>query len=154
MHGKGPWWQEKFNKRCVRITASREVVMNILQNTTEHLSASDIYLKAHEISPDIGLTTVYRTLELLEQMGLVQKFGFGDGHSRYELLNNPGGKGHHHHLICMRCRKIIDYSEFIDDEVEFIEKTQKKLARRYNFDITDHAINFYGTCEKCRSAGI
>ncbi len=151
MHGKGPWWQEKFNKLCVRITAGREIVLNILHDTSEHLSASDIYLKAHEINPEIGLTTIYRTLELLEQMGLVQKFGFGDGHARYELLNNPGGKGHHHHIICMKCRKIIDYTEFIEDEIEFVEKTQKKLAKRYNFNITDHAISFYGTCENCRS---
>jgi Fur family ferric uptake transcriptional regulator len=52
-------------------------------------------MKAHAISPEIGLTTIYRTLELLEQMRIVQKFDFGDGQARYELLNNPGGKGHH-----------------------------------------------------------
>jgi len=153
LHGKGPWWKEKFNKHCVRLTTAREIVLNILHDTSEHLSASDIYLKAHEINPEIGLTTIYRTLELLEQMSLVQKFDFGDGHTRYELFNNPGGKGHHHHLVCMKCRKIIDYTEFINDEIEFIEKTQNKLAKRYNFKITDHAISFYGICENCQHKG-
>ena len=150
MHGKGPWWQERFHKFNVRITSAREVVIDILQQTDDHLSAADIYVKAHAISPDIGLTTVYRTLEMLEKLGIVQKFDFGDKKARYELINNPGGKAHHHHLICVRCSEIIDYTEFFDEEIDFIKKTTGKLSRKYGYKITDHLINFYGICGKCQ----
>lgn len=149
MRGRGPWWKDRFNESCVRITAAREIILEILSGTEEHLSAADVYIKAHAVNPAIGLTTVYRTLDLLEQMGIAQKFDFGDGHSRFELINNPGGKGHHHHLVCMSCKKIIDYSDFIEDEIEFIDKTQRKLSKKHKFNITGHSISFYGTCEIC-----
>jgi Fur family ferric uptake transcriptional regulator len=149
VHGKGPWWRQQFQQYSVRVTAPREIVMDILQNTKEHLSASDIYIAANSVNPAIGLTTIYRTLDMLEQMNIVQKFDFGDGRARYELINNPVAKAHHHHMICMKCRKVIDYTEFVKDEIEFIEKTQAILSKKYNFNITDHNISFYGFCEKC-----
>ncbi|MBN1531245.1 MAG: transcriptional repressor [Spirochaetes bacterium] len=133
-----------------RITAPRELVIDILHNTDDHMSASDVYIQAHQINPSIGLTTVYRTLEMLTQLGIVQKFDFGDGKARFELVNNPGGKKHHHHLICLRCKTIVDYSEFLEEELEFVRKTQNKLSKKHNFQITDHAISFYGFCERCR----
>ncbi|MFH0975158.1 MAG: transcriptional repressor [Spirochaetota bacterium] len=147
--GRGPWWHNKFQEYGWRITPGREIIMDVLHNTKEHINVADIYIKAHAINPAIGLTTVYRTLEMLEKTGLVQKFDFGDGMARYELINNPGAKDHHHHLICMTCKRIIDYTEFINDEVDFIEKTQGKLSKKYNFKITGHMINFYGLCEQC-----
>jgi Fur family ferric uptake transcriptional regulator len=150
VRGRGAWWQDRFQNMGARITAPRELVINILHDTDDHMSASDVYIRAHQVNPGIGLTTVYRTLEMLAHMGIVQKFDFGDGKARYELINNPGGKKHHHHLICLRCKTIMDYTEFIDDEIEFINKTQSKLSKKYNFDITDHAISFYGFCRQCR----
>jgi len=150
LHGKGPWWKEKFNKHSVRITSAREIVIDVLHNTDEHLSATEIYMRAHTVSPEIGLTTIYRTLELLEQMRIVQKFDFGDGQARFELLNNPGGKGHHHHLICVKCKRIIDYKDFIHEEVHCLDKTQESLSEKYNFQIIDHIVSFYGVCENCR----
>lgn len=148
--GRGPWWQDRFEDMGARVTLPREVVMDILQRTDDHMSAADIYVEAHRVNPSIGLTTVYRTLDMLTQMGIVQKFDFGDGKARYELVNNPGGKKHHHHLICLKCKTIIDYTEFPDDELEYIGKTQARLSKKYNFNITDHAISFYGYCERCR----
>ncbi len=150
MRGRGPWWRDKFDQQSVRLTSAREIVLEVLNSTDEHLSAADIYVQAHEINPSIGLTTVYRSLDILEQLGIAQKFDFGDGRARYELINRPGEKNHHHHLICVRCKKIIDYTEFIEDEIEFIENTQDKLSKKYNFTINDHVINFYGFCEECR----
>jgi Fur family ferric uptake transcriptional regulator len=150
VRGRGAWWQDRFQNMGARITAPRELVIDILHDTDDHMSASDVYIRAHQVNPGIGLTTVYRTLEMLTHMGIVQKFDFGDGKARYELINNPGGKEHHHHLICLRCKSIMDYTEFIDDEIEFINKTQSKLSKKYNFDITDHAISFYGFCRQCR----
>jgi len=145
-----PWWQSVFHRYGARVTVPREIVIDILQNTDEHPSATDIYIQANKINPSIGLTTVYRTLDILVQMGIVRKFEFGDGKARYELINNPNGKKHHHHLICLQCREIIDYSEFTDEEIQFITKAQNKLSKKYNFKITDHEINFYGFCGKCK----
>jgi Fur family ferric uptake transcriptional regulator len=150
VRGRGAWWQDRFQNMGARITAPRELVIDILHDTDDHMSASDVYIRAHRVNPGIGLTTVYRTLEMLTHMGIVQKFDFGDGKARYELINNPGGKKHHHHLICLRCKTIMDYTEFIEDEIDFINKTQSKLSKKYNFDITDHAISFYGFCRQCR----
>jgi Fur family ferric uptake transcriptional regulator len=82
-------------------------------------------------------------------MGLVSKFDFGDGRARYELAGDPRGD-HHHHLICTRCKRVINCSEFIDEEVKFLEKAEKELSKKYNFDIKNHIMQFYGICSKCR----
>ena len=96
------------------------------------------------------MTTVYRTLEILVQLSLVQKFQFGDGAARYELLTERDNKEHHHHLVCLRCNSIIDYTDFIEDEIEFIKKTEDGLSKKYNFEIKSHMIRFYGICESCK----
>lgn len=145
-----PWWRERFNRFGAKITAPREVVLDVLHRTDEHLSASDIYIRAHSANPSIGLTTVYRTLDMLTSMGIVHKFDFGDGKARFELANNPEGKGHHHHLVCLKCRKIIDYADFMDEEIEYLKKTEEGLAEKYNFQIVDHIIRFYGICSDCQ----
>ncbi|MCK5583723.1 MAG: transcriptional repressor, partial [Elusimicrobiales bacterium] len=120
-----------------------------LEKTSAHLSAEDIYLKVHTQYPNIGLTTVYRTLEVLAQMRLISKFDFGDGRARYELTKNSK-KEHHHHLVCTNCNRIIDYTDFIDEEVELLNKTEKALSKKFNFEISNHLIQFYGLCEKCK----
>ena len=150
MRGRGPWWRDRFHDAGARITVPREIVIDILQGVDDHMTAADVYIRAHQVNPGIGLTTVYRTLEMLTQMGIVQKLDVGDGKARYELVNTPGGKTHHHHLICLRCKAIVDYTEFLDEELEFIGKTQDKLSQKYNFTITGHAISFFGLCERCR----
>jgi Fur family ferric uptake transcriptional regulator len=146
------WWCGRFRNYGYRLTAPREAIMDVLSTTSEHLSAEDVYLAVHEVLPNVGLATVYRTLELLVEMGLVFKFDFGDGRARYELSESPKGKRHHHHLICTRCNRIIDYTDFIDDEIEFLSRAEKGLSKKFNFLITNHLIQFYGLCEDCRKA--
>ncbi|HDT15736.1 MAG TPA: transcriptional repressor, partial [Firmicutes bacterium] len=68
--------------------------------------------------------------------------------ARYELAESS--KGHHHHLVCTDCNRIIDYDDFIDDEVKLLEQTQKKLSKKYDFNIESHLIQFYGKCAECR----
>ena len=97
-----------------------------------------------------GLTTVYRTLELLIGMRLIRRFDFGDGRGRYQLAEGPKGKVHHHHLVCSGCGKVIDYNEFIDDEKELLGKAVKGLSKKYNFEILEHELTFFGLCEKCK----
>ncbi len=146
-----PHWEKTLKEFDYRLTKPRRVILDILNKTDDHLSAEDIYQKVYETYPAIGLTTVYRTLELLVQIGLVLKFDFGDGRARFELnIGSKLSKGHHHHLICSSCHRIIDYTEFIEDEVELLTKTEKGLSERYNFDIQSHIIAFYGLCDECR----
>ena len=147
---KEPWWYQRLHDAGSRLTMPRESILQILSDTSEHLSAEDIYLKALRVNPSIGLTTVYRTLDLFHQIGIVQRFDFGDGKARYELTNNPQKKEHHHHLICMRCKKIIDYSNFIKEELELMNKTEKELSKKHHFHIMHHVIDFYGLCGKCK----
>lgn len=149
--GESPWLCGKLKDCGYRLTISREAILDILSKTYEHLSAEDIYLTVHKIYPNIGLTTVYRTLEILVQMGLVYKFDFGDGRARYELSESPQGKNHHHHLICTNCGRIIDYTDFVDEEVELLTRTEEGLSKKFNFKITNHLIQFYGLCSECQN---
>jgi Fur family ferric uptake transcriptional regulator len=153
MYGQGKmghtWWYRRFRGCGYRITAPREAILEVLSKTDEHLSAEDVYLAVHKIHPTVGLTTIYRTLEILVQMGLVFKFDFGDGRARFELAEGPKGKRHHHHLVCSNCGRVIDYTDFIDDEMEFLSRAEKGLAEKFHFEITHHVIQFYGLCERC-----
>jgi Fur family ferric uptake transcriptional regulator len=150
MPGGMHWWGNRFRGCGYRITVARQAILEVLSRTSKHLSAEDIYFAVHKDYPNIGLTTVYRTLELLVQLGLIFKFDFGDGRARYELTEGPEKKQHHHHLICTKCRRIIDYTDFIDDEIELLKRTEKGLSRKYNFEIKEHLIQFYGLCDRCR----
>ena len=143
-------WQGKFRGCGYRFTVPRGAILEVLSSTSKHLSAEEVYMAVHKNYPHVGLTTVYRTLELLAQMGLVFKSDFGDGRARYELSEGPKGERHHHHLVCTKCGRVIDYTEFIDDEVELLENTEKGLSKKYNFDIKDHLIQFYGVCDRCK----
>ena len=85
-------------------------------------------------------------------MGMVCKYDFGDGRARYELVKGPQQDNHHHHLICTQCKRVIDYDDFIDEEIELLKKTENGLAKKYNFNIKNHLIHFYGLCDKCRNS--
>lgn len=145
-----PWWHGHFREYGYRVTIPRQEILKVLSETNEHLSAEDVYIKVHRAYPGIGLTTVYRTLELLVNMGIVLKFDVGDGKARYELAVGPKGARHHHHLICTNCGRVIDYTDFISEEKDLIDKTEDALSKRYNFKITGHRIQFLGLCDKCR----
>ena len=158
MHYRFPnepgWCHGKIKNAGYRLTIPRRAILQVLNNSRSHMSAEEIYLEVHKMYPAIGLTTVYRTLEMLVRMGLVSKFDFGDKRARYELAEGPGSKGHHHHLVCTKCGRIIDYKDFIDEEQELINKTEKGLSKKFNFEIHNHIIHFYGVCESCREKGL
>ncbi|MDD2524293.1 MAG: transcriptional repressor [Endomicrobiia bacterium] len=143
-------WHGKFKECGYRVTVGRKEILDVLTKTTGHLSAEEIYLKVHEKYQSIGLTTVYRTLDVLASIGLLQKFDFGDGRARYEIIDATNEKGHHHHLVCTECKRIIDYKDFIDEEVELLRKTEKALSEKYKFEIKNHLIQFYGLCSECQ----
>ena len=144
-----PWWCGRFVDCGYRLTMPRQAILNILSKSKKHLSAEDIYLAVHRTYPGVALATVYRTLELLTQMGLVFKFDFGDGRSRYELAQGPN-TNHHHHLVCRGCGRIIDYSELVDEETKILKQIEQTLSKKYDFSIDSHQIHFLGLCDKCK----
>ena len=131
------------------MTVPRKAIMDVFQNTKGHLSAEDVFFRVHREFPHVGLTTVYRTLELLTEMGFLCKHDFGDNRARYERMGEST-EDHHHHLVCTRCKKVVNYSAFIEEELEFLKRAERGLAKKYNFEIKDHIIQFYGLCDKCR----
>lgn len=142
-------WGHRLRGHGYKCTPGRELILEILESTNEHLSPEEIYSKVSTEHPEIGLTTVYRTLDMLINLGIVLKLNFGEGKSRYELSESHSKKKHHHHLVCNRCGKIIDYSDFMNEEIEFLNKIEKKLGEKYNFKINSHFIKFDGLCSKC-----
>ena len=151
-HGiRQAWWHGRFRGHGYKITTGRKIVLGILAKSEKHLSTEELYIKAHAINPAIGMTTIYRTLDILIKMRLVNKFDFGDGRARFELSEGSKGVRHHHHLVCTSCNKVIDYTDFIDEEVELLTRTEKGLTGKYNFKISRHLLQFYGLCEKCNN---
>ncbi len=144
-----PWLHGRFRNAGFRLTLPRQAILNIFAENPKHLSAEEVFLSVHKNCPGIGLATVYRTLDLLTQMGLILKFDFGEGWNRYELASEAI-KEHHHHMVCTRCGRIIDYSDFMDKEVEFLKGLEAELSKKHKFKINNHQIHFYGLCERCQ----
>lgn len=142
-------WRHRNRRQFCRWTGPREAILQLLSQTPKHMSAKEMYAAIHRHYPGIGLTTIYRTLDLLTRMRLIHKFSFGDGHSRYEFISDERKK-HHHHLICTNCGKIFDYSEFEEEELALVKKTQERLANKYDFQIEGHNIEFLGLCKICQ----
>lgn len=137
--------KEMFRERQYKLTAQRQIVLQVfLDHQDEHLSAEDVHNILRDQSSEIGLATVYRTLELLSDLGVLQKMNFGDGRSRYEINETSTTRHHHHHLICLACGKV---KEFEDDLLETLENA---VARKSNFKIVDHQLKFYGYCQECQ----
>lgn len=145
-----PHWQRQFTGYGYRMTRPREAILAVMGKATDHLSAEDIFLAVHKFYPNIGLTTIYRNLELLVQMELVVKFEFGQGKAKYELAEGYSAKKHHHHLICKKCSRVYEYSDPVANEAQFLDDIKKGLAKKYHFQMTEHSIEFHGYCDKCQ----
>ncbi|MGM0502683.1 MAG: Fur family transcriptional regulator [Bacillota bacterium] len=124
-----------------KLTSQRKQILKVLlDNKGEHLSAEDIYGILKENNPSIGLATVYRTLELFCELGLIQQLDFDEERKRYEI---EGDDSHHHHLVCLNCNKIIEFND------QIIENFEQDLQQEHNFEVTEHKIKFYGYCSEC-----
>ncbi|MBW1912062.1 MAG: transcriptional repressor [Deltaproteobacteria bacterium] len=139
---------DSFKGHASRMTAPREAILEFVSTASKHMSAKEIYTSLQKKYPGIGLSTVYRTLNLLARMGIVTKLLLADGQCLYEF-KSKGNNEHHHHLICTNCGIIIDYREFFEEELKLVRKTEAKLAKKYKFIIQDHNIEYLGLCEKC-----
>ncbi|NLY04137.1 MAG: transcriptional repressor [Campylobacter sp.] len=126
----------------LKFTQQREYVLKTLYNNDEHYTPEELYIEVKEAHPElnIGIATVYRTLNLLEDSGMVTSISFGVQGKKFELANKP----HHDHLICKQCNKIV---EFEDSEVE---KKQLEIAHNHGFTLTGHLMQLYGLCKDCQ----
>ncbi|GEN31867.1 Fur family ferric uptake transcriptional regulator [Cerasibacillus quisquiliarum] len=138
--------KKQLHAQSYKLTPQREATVKVLlEREEDHLSAEDIYLLVKEKAPEIGLATVYRTLELLLELQIVEKINFGDGVSRYDL-RQEGLEHFHHHLVCVECGSIQEIFENLLVDVE------KKVEEEWGFQVQDHRLTFHGVCKKCQQA--
>lgn len=134
-------FKKLLKENSLKFTIQREVILETLYNSDEHLTPESLHHLIQENFPDLktGIATIYRTLSLLEDSQMVTSLSFGAQGKKYEL----GAKEHHDHMICTECGNI---TEFVDEE---IEKRQDAIAQSLGFKISDHSMQIYGTCKKC-----
>lgn len=136
--------KERLKESGYKYTGQRKAVLDVLkQFSGHHLSTEEVYGLVKNDSPEIGIATIYRTLMLLEKLGIVCKLDLDDGFNRYELLKK--NEDHrHHHLICNNCGSVTEV------EVDLLDSLEEQILLKNHFLIKDHRVKFYGLCEKCR----
>ena len=130
-----------IQKAGLKRTAQRDLILEVFLRTEKHLSSEDLYRLVQKEDPNIGQTTVYRTLKLLTDAGLAREVRFGDGRTHYE---HNYKHQHHDHMICMECGEII---EFYSEELEAI---QEAMAAKHRFEVRQHLLRILGICANCR----
>ena len=131
---------EHIKAAGLRRTEQRDLILDTFLSTEEHLTSEDLYGLIHKIDPDVGLTTVYRTLKLLTDAGLAREVRFGDGKTYYEHHYNHE---HHDHMICTECGKLVDI------EMEVPADILKKAARQSKFKPETLEFTLRGKCPDC-----
>jgi Fur family ferric uptake transcriptional regulator len=154
MKGKKPaQHREQVRMFCRRWTTPREEIFRLLvQKRRQHLSAKEIYVLLQPAGHDIGIATIYRTLDLLDKAGLLRKIQCPGGQVRYQYKQNDQSD-HQYHLICTVCGKILNYRDFEEDELDLLGKREDLLERKSGFLIRGHNIEYFGLCKKCRPDG-
>lgn len=136
--------KKKLHDEGYKFTRQRQAIFeSILANEEKHLSCDDIFDIVREDYPELGIATVYRTLQLFENMNIVDRVDFDDGFSRYELSMNSD-KHNHHHLICLECGKVMEV------KLDLLESLEEEIERSGQFKIVDHNVKFYGYCDDCQ----
>ena len=129
---------ESIEKKCiskgVKLTEQRKIIAKVMSEANDHPDVDELYSRVSKVDSRISIATVYRTVKLFEESGIVAKHDFKGGKARYEELS----ESHHDHLIDIKTGEII---EFVDEE---IEKLQKKVADKYGYDLVDHKLELYG----------
>jgi Fur family ferric uptake transcriptional regulator len=128
------WIEKKCSERGLRMTDQRKVIAKVLSEANDHPDAEDLYSRASTIDPKISLATVYRTVRLFSESGIIETHDFRDGRARYETTDD----NHHDHLIDVTTGDVI---EFVDDE---IEQLQHKIAEKLGYELVDHRLELYG----------
>ena len=130
----------RLSEQGYRLTPQRMMVLAAIEDSDDHISAEEIYAQVIAKYPHVNISTVYRTMELLKRLGMVTETDLGGGRVRY----HPADKGHHHHLVCQECGRIIDLDELI------LSSLRSTLLREYNFSADLRHLAIFGRCVKCR----
>ena len=134
------WLDRKLSNLGYRLTPQRLMILSAIENSDSHISAEEIYAQVRARYPQVNISTVYRTLELLKELELVTEISLGDGRVRYHCM----GKGHHHHLVCQRCGEVIDVEE------SMLNRLWDEIGQRYDFRVDMKHLAFFGLCARCR----
>jgi len=129
----------KLSEQGYRLTPQRMMVLSAIENSDNHISAEEIYAQVVDKYSHVNISTVYRTLELLKRLGLVTETDLGGGRVRY----HPADKGHHHHLVCQECGRIIDLDESV------LSSVKSMLLREYKFSADLRHLAIFGHCVNC-----
>jgi Fur family ferric uptake transcriptional regulator len=130
---------KKLTEKGYRMTPQRLMIVSAIEASDGHISAEEIYAQVVAKYPHVNISTVYRTLELLKELGLVTETDFGEGWVRY----HPAGKGHHHHLVCTECGAVIDLDESL------LSSLESTLLSEYKFGADLKHLAIFGRCAKC-----
>ena len=130
--------EQKCIDKGVKLTDQRKIIAKVMSESEDHPDVDELYRRVSKIDSKISIATVYRTVKLFEESGILTKHEFKGGKARYEELN----ESHHDHLIDIKTGEII---EFVDDE---IEKLQEKVAEKYGYKLVDHKLELYGVKKK------
>ncbi len=135
--------EEKLKEKECRLTPQRRATLDVLiENQSKHLSTEDIYELVKNKFPDVGLATIYRTLQLFDDFNIIKKLDFNDGCYRYELSDDQ--RHQHHHLICIKCGNVYEFDDDLLDELE------GKIYKSNDFTVLDHMVKFFGYCKNCK----
>jgi len=130
--------EQKCIAKGVKLTDQRKIIAKVMSEASDHPNVDELYNRVSQIDSKISIATVYRTVKLFEESGILAKHDFKGGKARYEELS----ESHHDHLIDVKTGEII---EFVDEE---IEKLQKKVADKYGYELVDHKLELYGVKKK------
>lgn len=138
-------FKELLKSKGLKITTQRMVILEVLSESPRaHLTAEEIYELVCKKRPEIGIATVYRTLKLLTELGLIDTLDLDDGFVRYELAGASSDGHHHHHLICTECGKVLEFKE------DLMEVLETKIELTTGFTICDHEVKMFGYCAECK----
>ncbi len=132
--------QKALQEKGYRLTTARQVILQVLASSGGHVTADDLVALVHEEAPGVGRMTVYRTLDLLSELGLIRPVYQGTGAAHYILMDG----GHHHHLVCSVCHQVIEFDECVLGEIE------RLVCDRYQFQMQSHLLELYGRCPNCQ----
>ena len=135
-----PEMTERLRQKALKITGPRRAILDALHRQNHPLSSKELFQTLGK--GDCDLATIYRSLHLLESVGLVQRFDFGDGIARYEMVA-AGHDEHHHHLVCVQCSAVVEIEDCFPRELE------EEIARRNGFQRVTHRLEFFGVCPQC-----
>jgi Fur family ferric uptake transcriptional regulator len=135
-------FKQLLKQNGLKFTTQREVILKALYSNNDHFTPDTLYILIKKKYPDlnVGIATIYRTLNMLESADIATSLSFGSQGKKFELGNKP----HHDHMICKKCNEIIEFED------KAIEKRQEQIAKERDFKLTGHLMQLYGICSKCQ----